>query len=117
MPVQTPKHYHNGKLISKPIVLTGTAVSNGSGIARMYLTDDGTNTGRNIFKDVYSWSTDVVSGVPVDSRATAIGANYVEITCTRFGFNGITVLGIPVLGSVTVLPASGVTVMFTILGD
>lgn len=117
MPVQIPKVYNNGRLIAKPIFASGTATSNGAGVARFYLTDDGTATGRNLFKNVYSWSADVTAGVQVNSRTSALGANYVDVTVTNLAFTGVVLLGINVLGAVTVTPVVGATVQFIVFGD
>lgn len=119
MPFEIPdiKMYVSGALIRTPIIFTGTAVTNASGVARLYLTNTLTALGSNIFTNVYTWATDVETSTPVNSRAMVSGVNYLEVTVSGFTFTGTMVLGIPVLGSVTSTPIAGATVRFIVIGD
>lgn len=118
MPAQPPKVYNNGTLVGMPIIATGQATTNASGVARFYYTDDGTATGNNLFRNgVISWSADVTAGVQVNSRTSTLGSNYVDVTITNFTFTGIVLLGINVLGAVTTNLVSGVTVQFIVVGN
>lgn len=119
MPFEYPdiRMYNGGIFMSAPIILVGSAVTDGSGRARFYLTSDGTATGNAIFNNVYTWVSDVEALTPATTRTMASGVNYIEATVTTLTFTGIVLLGIPVLGSVANTPAVGITVRFLVVGD
>lgn len=119
MPFQTPdiRVFINGNMINSPIVFTGTSTTNASGVARLYLTNDRTAGGEPIFRNVHTWATDIETSTPVNNRAMVQGANYIDVTVSGFQFVSISVLGIPVIGSVTSVPIAGATVRFIVLGD
>ena len=117
MPPQVPRVYSNGVLINAPVIATGQVTTNASGVARFYITDNGTATGNPLFpNNDFRWSADVTAGVQVNSRTSTLGSNYIDVTVTNLQFNGIVLLGITVLGSVTVTPVTGVTVQFIVVG-
>ena len=103
--------------IAKPIIVGDSVVTNASGVARLYLTQDGTASGDPIFRNVYGWSTDIETAVPVNSRSMASGVNYIDVTVSQFSFTGVTILGINVLGSVSSVPLAGAIVKFMVIGD
>lgn len=119
MPFHYPdiRMYNMGLLLSAPILATGTAVTDGAGKARFYLTADTTSTGVPIFNNVYSWVTDIEATTPATTRTMASGVNYIEVTVTTLTFTGIVLLGINVLGSVANTPVVGVNVRFLVVGD
>lgn len=109
--------YTGRSMVTSPVVITGTTVTNASGVARIYLTDDRTSTGKTMFNNIYSWATDIETSTPVNSRSMVQGVNYVDITVSGFRFTSVTVLGINVLGSVSSDPIAGATVRYIIIGD
>jgi len=111
------KVYTNQMRIASPIILTDQVVTNGAGVARLYLTLNGLAGGEPMFRNVYTWTTDVEALTPATTRTSSSGVNYIEATVTTLTFSGVILLGIPLLGSVTNTPATGVTVKFTVLGD
>lgn len=99
-------------------IYTGSAVTAGSGIATLYLTDDGTISGAPLMNTIEGfWSSAITTGVAgntTDSRNYAQGANFVQARAYREG-GILSVLGLSVLG-VPTFP-TGVTISFIVWGD
>lgn len=109
--------YLSSGLIGNPVMRIGTAVTDASGIARFYLTSDGTPTGAHIFNNVYGANIGVSYTNPVFYNQSISGTSYVEVHVRQQQFNLVTVLGISVVGSVSMANVSGATVKFTVIGD
>lgn len=107
----------NRQRIADPIVIASSVITNASGVARLYLTQDGTASGDPIFRNLYGWVTDVEATTPATTRTMSSGINYIEATVSTLSFTGVTILGIGVLGSVANTPVSGVSVKFIVIGD
>lgn len=119
MPIISPETlvYLSRARITNPVIFVEEVLTNASGVARLYLTDDGTQTGNNIFRNGFQWSTDVEAVTPTTTRTMNSGLNYVECSVTTLTFTGIRILGIDVLGSVANTPVAGVPVKFLVIGS
>lgn len=109
--------YSGGQVKPNGKVVAGQATTNASGVARFYFTSDGTATGTPLLNNIYSWSADITAGVQVNSRTSALGSNFVDVTVTNLAFTGVVLLGINLLGAVTTNPVVGATVQFIVVGD
>jgi len=107
----------NNTIIAGPILFLKPAVTNVSGIARVYLTRDGTVSGDPIFRTVYGANIGVEYSSPVFYNTTISGLSYVEVLVRQQQFNLITILGISVLGSVNMSNVVGAVVKFVVIGD
>ncbi|WP_138752773.1 hypothetical protein [Paenibacillus sinopodophylli] len=100
-------------------IITGEAVTNVSGIATFYFTDDGTATGQSLLGVVYkafvsSLSNSTAINTPsAELREINLAGKYVSATARAF--TGVTVLSINVLGSVGFV--SGATIYFCVIGE
>ena len=103
--------------VGSPIIAADTMLTNAFGVARLYLTEDGTVTGDPIFHNVFGCNIGIESPTPTSYRMTISGISYVEVTVTRQQFTGVILLGIPLLCSVSDVPVAGANVKFTVLGD
>lgn len=119
MPIISPEIwvYLKRARIGQPVIVTEEVMTNASGVARLYLTTDGTAAGNPIFRTDFTWATDVEAVTPATTRTMNVGFNYIEATVTTLTFNGVVLLGIPVLGSVANTPVAGVPVKFIVIGS
>lgn len=99
-------------------IYTGSAVTDASGIATLYVTQDGTSTGTPLINTIEGFWTSTYStamiGSITDTREYAIGSNFVQARSYREG-GILSILGINLIG-VPTTPA-GVTINFIVWGD
>lgn len=99
-------------------IYTGSAVTDGSGIATLYVTQDGTSTGVPVMSTIEgfwssTYSTAAVGSI-TDTREYDIGSNFVRARSYREG-GILSLLGINLIGVPT--SPSGVTINFIVWGD
>jgi hypothetical protein len=105
--------------LRKPDAVRTVTLAGGSGVGVCYLTDDGTATGNALFT--------LVTNIDFQVNGTSMFPGYgwtispdlktLTITASQQSFTGITVVGIPVLGSRSVIAVpNGTVIMVTAKG-
>lgn len=100
-------------------VYTGSAVTDASGIATLYVTQDGTSTGVPFMTTIEGfWSstyTTAAAGATTRTLEYDIGSNFVRARASRDNAIVVALLGLTLLGVATFPP--GVTINFLVWGD
>lgn len=117
----TSKQYYRGDKTwqTQKLVKTYTATIS-SGVAVIYLTDDGLVTGNALFSTVDYVHLDFTSNDPNFGKSYAItnSNKTLTITAVKQAFTGITLLSTPILGSVALAAAAnGTTLSVLVQGD
>lgn len=109
----------NGSKRTKRIIY-GNAVSNASGVATFYITDNGASNGNALLTSidcvnpsVYSTDATIINRPRVQMREKNLAGKYVSANITNM--SGVVVLGITVLGSENAL--NGVNCEFMVIGE
>lgn len=96
----------------------GSAVTDASGIATFYVTQDGTSTGIPVMNNIEGFWSSIISTAGVvnvaDTINYATGANFVQARARQFN-GALVILGLSVLAVPTF--ATGATISFLVWGD
>jgi hypothetical protein len=112
-----PHVYNGGSRVEHPVIWTGEAKTNSSGMASFYPTSDGTSSGTSVFQRIFA-----ASPVGVADVSRAVDALLATVISIQDDLKRIDVMlvkgGAFILGGVSVSAApTGSKVLLTIFGE